>query len=62
MHHQVVDQGGGVYTATYEPDIVDRYVISVRYGGDEVPESPFHVLVAEAGDASKVKFLGENST
>ena len=44
---------------TYTPESVGNYVIPVKYGGDEVPASPFHVRVAEVGDASKVKFIGE---
>ena len=55
---QVVDNGSGIYTVTYTPESVGSYVIPVKYGGDEVPASPFHVRVAEVGDASKVKFLG----
>ena len=56
---QVVDNGGGIYSVTYTPESVGRYVIPVKYGGDEVPASPFNVRVAEVGDASKVKFIGE---
>ena len=56
---QVVDTGNGIYTVTYTPESVGTYVIPVKYGGDEVPASPFHVRVAEVGDAGKVKFIGE---
>jgi len=55
---QVVDGGNGLHKVTYTPESVGSYVIPVKYGGDEVPASPFHVQVAETGDASKVKFLG----
>ena len=55
------DAGAGVYTVTYTPESVGGYVIPVKYGGDEVPASPFHVRVAETGDASKVKFLGQHT-
>jgi len=55
----VVNNGGGIYSVTYTPESVGRYVIPVKYGGDEVPASPFNVRVAEVGDASKVKFIGE---
>ena len=59
MRPQVVNKGGGIYSVTYTPESVGRYVIPVKYGGDEVPASPFNVRVAEVGDASKVKFIGE---
>ena len=59
MRPQVVDSGDGLYTVTYTPESVGQYLIPVKYGGDEVPASPFRVAVAEVGDASKVKFLGQ---
>ena len=62
MRPEVVDKGRGIHTVTYTPESVGSYVIPVKYGGDEVTASPFRVRVAEVGDASKVKFLGENST
>jgi len=54
----VVDSGRGLYAVTYTPESVGDYVIPVKYGGDEVPASPFRVRVDETGDASKVKYIG----
>jgi len=53
---EVSDRGDGTYSVTYTPEGVGCYIIPVKYGGDEVPHSPFTVRVAEVGDASKVKF------
>ena len=57
----MTDNGDGTHTVTYTPENVGNYVIPVRYGGDEVPSSPFKVSVAQVGDASKVRFKGENT-
>jgi len=53
---QVIDNGNGIYSVTYTPEGVGCYIIPVKFGGDQVPSSPFKVRVAEVGDASKVKF------
>ncbi|XP_068280788.1 filamin-C-like, partial [Nyctibius grandis] len=47
------DNGDGTYTVSYVPDVPGRYTITVRYGGDEIPCSPFRSLAVPAGDASK---------
>ncbi|XP_014807470.1 PREDICTED: filamin-B-like, partial [Calidris pugnax] len=35
------------------PDLPGRYTITIKYGGDEIPRSPFRILAVPAGDASK---------
>ncbi|XP_071409029.1 filamin-C [Pithys albifrons albifrons] len=47
------DNGDGTYTVSYVPDVPGRYTSTVKYGGDEIPASPFRVLAVPAGDASK---------
>ncbi|XP_075285684.1 LOW QUALITY PROTEIN: filamin-C [Opisthocomus hoazin] len=47
------DNGDGTYTVSYVPDLPGRYTITVKYGGDEIPASPFRALAVPAGDASK---------
>ncbi|XP_064296288.1 filamin-C-like, partial [Phalacrocorax carbo] len=47
------DNGDGTYTVSYVPDLPGRYTITVRYGGDEIPCSPFRIHAVPAGDASK---------
>ncbi|KAM8820778.1 filamin-C isoform 2-T2 [Eudromia elegans] len=47
------DNGDGTYTVSYVPDVPGRYTITVKYGGDEIPRSPFRILAVPAGDASK---------
>ena len=58
MRPEVIDNGNGIYSVTYTPEGVGCYIIPVKYGGDQVPHSPFKVRVAEVGDATKVKFRG----
>ena len=43
---------------TYTPSDVGTYTVGVKFGGQSVPSSPFHVTTSPTGDASKVKILG----
>ncbi|NWV59546.1 FLNC protein, partial [Malurus elegans] len=52
------DNGDGTYTVSYVPDVPGRYTSTVKYGGDEIPASPFRVLAVPAGDASKCLVTG----
>ncbi|XP_015274500.1 PREDICTED: filamin-C [Gekko japonicus] len=47
------DNGDGTYTVSYLPDMTGRYTITIKYGGDEIPYSPFRIHALPAGDASK---------
>ncbi|KFO62255.1 Filamin-A, partial [Corvus brachyrhynchos] len=52
------DNGDGTYTVSYVPDVPGRYTSTIKYGGDEIPASPFRVLAVPAGDASKCLVTG----
>ncbi|NWU93714.1 FLNA protein, partial [Upupa epops] len=47
------DNGDGTYTVSYVPDLPGRYTITIKYGGDEIPSSPFRIHAVPSGDASK---------
>uniref|UniRef100_A0A2K6K6B4 Filamin C n=1 Tax=Rhinopithecus bieti TaxID=61621 RepID=A0A2K6K6B4_RHIBE len=47
------DNGDGTYTVSYLPDMSGRYTITIKYGGDEIPYSPFRIHALPTGDASK---------
>ncbi|XP_069485637.1 filamin-C isoform X3 [Ambystoma mexicanum] len=47
------DNGDGTYTVSYLPDMTGRYTITIKYGGDEIPYSPFRIHALPSGDASK---------
>lgn len=47
------DNGDGTYTVSYVPDTTGRYTILIKYGGDEIPYSPYRIRAVPAGDASK---------
>ncbi|KAJ3612558.1 hypothetical protein NHX12_020829 [Muraenolepis orangiensis] len=47
------DNGDGTYTVSYVPDMTGRYTITIKYGGDEIPYSPYRIHALPAGDASK---------
>ena len=48
----------GTVTVAYVPDQVGRYTISVKYGGDEIPYSPYRIRTVPSGDASKCLVSG----
>ncbi|XP_037316973.2 filamin-C isoform X1 [Pungitius pungitius] len=47
------DNWDGTYTVSYVPDTAGRYTITIKYGGDEIPYSPYRIHAAPTGDASK---------
>ncbi|XP_014344981.1 filamin-B [Latimeria chalumnae] len=55
---KIHDNKDGTYTASYIPDKTGRYTIVVKYGGDEIPYSPYRIRAAAAGDASKCTATG----
>uniref|UniRef100_A0A4W4FP37 Filamin B, like n=1 Tax=Electrophorus electricus TaxID=8005 RepID=A0A4W4FP37_ELEEL len=49
----------GTYQVSYVPDKMGRYTIVIKYGGDEIPTSPYRVRATTTGDASKCTVTGE---
>ncbi|XP_077449767.1 filamin-C-like isoform X2 [Stigmatopora argus] len=47
------DNRDGTYTVSYVPDVAGRYTITIKYGGDEIPYSPYRIHAVPTGDASK---------
>ncbi|XP_052316205.1 filamin-A-like isoform X14 [Oncorhynchus keta] len=47
------DNRDGTYTVSYVPDMAGRYTITIKYGGDEIPYSPYRIHALPIGDASK---------
>ncbi|XP_061523356.1 filamin-C isoform X3 [Phycodurus eques] len=47
------DNRDGTYTVSYVPDMAGRYTITIKYGGDEIPSSPYRIHAVPTGDASK---------
>lgn len=43
---------------SYIPDRTGRYTIVVKYGGDDIPASPYRVRATASGDASKCTVTG----
>ncbi|KAF4093938.1 hypothetical protein AMELA_G00007140 [Ameiurus melas] len=54
----VQDNQDGTYQVSYVPDKVGRYTIVIKYGGDEIPTSPYRVRATTTGDASKCTVTG----
>uniref|UniRef100_T1IWF9 Sarcolemmal membrane-associated protein n=1 Tax=Strigamia maritima TaxID=126957 RepID=T1IWF9_STRMM len=52
---KVQDNADGTFKATYVPDDIGKYKINVKYGGQEVPFSPFNVDAHSIGQADKCK-------
>ncbi|XP_069142482.1 filamin-A-like isoform X9 [Argopecten irradians] len=51
----VQDNGDGTFTVSYIPDDLGQYKINVKFGGKNVPNSPFKVKACPTGDASKCR-------
>ncbi|XP_062418891.1 filamin-A isoform X2 [Pungitius pungitius] len=47
------DNHDGTYLVSYVPDMTGRYTILIKYGGDEIPYSPYRIRALPTGDASK---------
>ncbi len=43
------------------PDSVGPYTITIKYGGDEIPYSPYRIQSLPTGDASKCRLTGEKT-
>ncbi|XP_056111319.1 filamin-B isoform X2 [Rhinichthys klamathensis goyatoka] len=54
----IQDNQDGTYKVSYVPDKVGRYTIVIKYGGDEIPTSPYRVRATTTGDASKCTVTG----
>uniref|UniRef100_A0A673XWD6 Filamin C n=1 Tax=Salmo trutta TaxID=8032 RepID=A0A673XWD6_SALTR len=52
------DNRDGTYTVSYVPDMAGRYTITIKYGGDEIPYSPYRIHALPTGDASKCLVTG----
>nr|CAD7196862.1 unnamed protein product [Timema douglasi] len=52
---KLTDNGDSTFKASYIPDDCGRYKVSVKYGGKEVPHSPFQVQAVATGSADKCK-------
>ncbi|CAH8555281.1 unnamed protein product [Heterobilharzia americana] len=59
---EVVDVGDGTYICHYTPMIVGRHTVRVKYGGQEIPESPFLVPVAPSGRANMCRIENGNDS
>uniref|UniRef100_A0A3P9BEY4 Filamin C n=1 Tax=Maylandia zebra TaxID=106582 RepID=A0A3P9BEY4_9CICH len=51
----IQDNRDGTYTVSYVPDSTGPYTITIKYGGDEIPYSPYRIQSLPTGDASKCR-------
>uniref|UniRef100_A0A3P9KWS8 Filamin C, gamma a (actin binding protein 280) n=1 Tax=Oryzias latipes TaxID=8090 RepID=A0A3P9KWS8_ORYLA len=56
----IQDNRDGTYTVSYVPDSTGPYTITIKYGGDEIPYSPYRIQSLPTGDASKCLLTGNN--
>ncbi|CAL9703550.1 unnamed protein product [Knipowitschia caucasica] len=55
---EIRDNQDGTYLVSYVPDMTGRYTILIKYGGDEIPYSPYRIRALPTGDASKCMVTG----
>ncbi|XP_035227901.1 filamin-A-like, partial [Stegodyphus dumicola] len=55
---ELYDHRDGTFTLYLKPQEGGRHVLTVKYGGEHVPGSPFTIRIAGAPDASKVRVYG----
>ncbi|XP_063796937.1 filamin-B isoform X1 [Pseudophryne corroboree] len=55
---EILDNKDGTYAVSYVPDKTGRYQVAVKYGGDDIPYSPYRVRAMPSGDASKCTAAG----
>lgn len=55
---KVADNGDNTYTVDWTPKEVGKHKLTIKYGTQEVPGSPFYVDVLDKPDPSKVKCYG----
>uniref|UniRef100_A0A3Q3JD12 Calponin-homology (CH) domain-containing protein n=1 Tax=Monopterus albus TaxID=43700 RepID=A0A3Q3JD12_MONAL len=55
----IQDNRDGTYTVSYVPDSTGPYTITIKYGGDEIPYSPYRIQSLPTGDASKCLLTGK---
>uniref|UniRef100_A0A672SP19 Filamin C n=1 Tax=Sinocyclocheilus grahami TaxID=75366 RepID=A0A672SP19_SINGR len=56
----IQDNRDGTYTVSYVPDMTGCYTITIKYGGDNIPYSPYNVQAFPTGDASKCLLTAES--
>lgn len=56
------DNHDGTYLVSYVPDMTGRYTILIKYGGDEIPYSPYRIRALPTGDASKCTVTGRRGS
>ncbi|XP_017837072.1 filamin-C isoform X2 [Drosophila busckii] len=55
---ELYDHGDATFTLNIKPQEPGRHLLTIKYGGVNVPGSPFALKVAGAPDASKVRVYG----
>lgn len=55
---ELYDHGDATFTLNVKPQESGRHLLTIKYGGQHVPGSPFALRVAGAPDASKVRVYG----
>ncbi|XP_072156699.1 filamin-B isoform X2 [Bemisia tabaci] len=55
---ELYDHGDGTFTLNVKPQEAGKHTLTVKYGGVDVPGSPFTLRVAGVPDASKVRVYG----
>lgn len=55
---ELYDHGDATFTLNIKPQEPGRHLLTIKYGGQHVPGSPFSLRIVGAPDASKVRVYG----
>lgn len=61
MHLSVLKKEDGKYEVLHRPSKVGRYIVMIKFGGQEIPKSPFEVNVGPV-KTSKIRAYGPGLT
>lgn len=53
----VVENADGTFDIYYTAPEPGKYVITIRFGGEQIPNSPFHVVVSDDAARWRVRFV-----
>lgn len=55
---ELLDRGDGTFILYIKPQEAGRHILTIKYGGKQIPKSPFAIKISGRPDPSKVRVYG----